>query len=274
MSKASDAGKVFLAGVLAKLPENLRAQAEVAFNASEAESALEVIGTGALAQPEINRRMDELKKQDDDLKAKLTEATTLYERNQDWYTKNSAALKEYPTLKTEYDRLKAGGGGDPDDNPPAHKPVDPAEYRKLAQDVVNESGRDYIGVSAWLAAKAVEHLHQFGEPLPAVELVSNPKLGQPIAGQPGRVFSLDDAYRERYGERVTAREKDIHDKAIEAEVQKRLGEERSKFGSHPFPLRGEVGPSVLDVLSTKDGPAAHTVDTAVDAYERLQAARG
>lgn len=272
MSKASDAGKAFLAGVLAKLPESLRASAQAAFEGADAEAALEVVGTGALAQPEISRRMDELKAKNDEAAAKLTEATQLYERNQTWYDANKAALAEYPALKA---KVAKGGGADDEDDLDAEgrRKTPPPDPRAVALEVLNEQGRDYVQVSAWLAGKAVEHMQRFSEPLDTMAIVNNPKLGKPIAGHPGRVYSLNDAYTETYGERVAKFEKDRHDKGIEDEVQKRLTEERTKHAQQPFPLRG-VEPSVLDILTTKDGPAQHTVDSAVAEYDRLQAAKG
>lgn len=272
MSKASDAGKAFLAGVLAKVPDAHRANVQAAFDAAESEAALEVLGTGALAQPEISRRMDELKAQGDAAAAKLAEATNLYERNQTWYTANQAALAEYPALKA---KAAKGGGADDDDDLDAdgRKKTPPLDPRAVALEVLNEQGRDYVQVSAWLAGKAVEHMQRFSEPLDTMAIVNNPKLGKPLAGHPGRVYSLNDAYTETYGERVTKFEKDRHDKGIEDEVQKRLTEERTKHAQQPFPLRG-AEPSVLDILATKDGPAQHTVDSAVAEYDRLQAAKG
>jgi hypothetical protein len=276
MSKASDSGKSFMAGVLAKLPDALRAQAETIFNAAEAEVALEVVGTGALAQPEINRKLDEIATQDRDLKEKLAAATNLYERNDAWFKTNEAALKEYPTLKSELDRLKAGGDGDGGDPP---KPVTLDKktiedtIREMMDPLLSERERGYVDVVAFMQDTGGAHLKLFGE-LPSMrELTANPKLGKPIIGQPGRVFSLQDAYNEKYGGLVQAKAKETHDKEIEAEVQKRLGEERSKNGGQPFPIRGQA-PSVLDVLDTKEGAAAHTLDTAVAAYETLQAGRG
>ena len=104
------------------------------------------------------------------------------------------------------------------------------------------------------------------------ELVANPKLGKPVYGQPGRVYSLQDAYQEKYGERLQAKYKEAEDKRINDEVEKRLGERiKQTTSTHPFPLRAESSP--LDVLSTKDGPAAHTLDSAVAEYERLVAAK-
>ncbi len=263
MSKASDAGKAFMAGVFAKLPEGVRGQVETAFAAAEAEAALEVIGTGALAQPEINRKLDELR-------AKETEAQQKLESLNAWYSENKAALDEYVAIKPEYDDLKAKGG-----HPPVTPPATPPDPRKVAEDVINEAGREYVNVSAWLAGKAVEHSLMFNEALNVMELVSDPRLGKPISGQPGRVFSLQDAYTSKYGERVQQKAKEAEDKKFNEEVERRMAEERKKLTGQPFPLRdGQPSPSVLDVLKTPDGSAAHTVDTAIAEYERLQAARG
>lgn len=274
---AFEDGQAFLAGVLAKItdPEK-RAQAEAVLKDPAAKDAVTLMGDGVLARADYSKSMDALKKQTDDAQAKLAEATTLYERNQTWYEANKAALTDYPTLKAEL--AKRGAGADDDDLDEAERkrrrenpPPDP---RKVAEEVLNEQGRDYIQVSAWLAAKAVDHYQRFGEPLDAMALVNHPKLGKPVAGQPGRVYSLNDAYQETFGERLAAKAKESHDKEIETEVQKRLGEERVKLQSQPFPLRGGAEPSVLDVLADKNGSAAHTVDTAVAEYDRLQATRG
>jgi hypothetical protein len=112
----------------------------------------------------------------------------------------------------------------------------------------------------------------FGEPLDAMEIVSNPKVGRPIVGQPGRVYSLQDSYNERYGERVQTKAKEAEDKRFNDEVEKRLQARAAQSPAHPFPLRSEASP--LDVLQTKDGPAVHTLDSAVAEYERLQSGRG
>jgi hypothetical protein len=253
---AFEDGSSFLAGVLAKLPEEKRAQVKAIFEDPEAKDAVVVIGDGVLARPDYSKKMNDLQAEKAALTEKFTELNT-------WYEANQVALTEYKTMKPEYERLK---GGTPD----PLKPIDP---RQAALDVVNEAGAEYVQVSAWLADKSQEHKDMFGERVSLQELVRNPKLGKPIVGQPGRVFSLADAYTEKYGERVAAKQQELHDKAINDEVEKRLGEERKKLATQPFPLRGEP-PSVLDALQTKDGSATHTLDTAVNEYERLQQARG
>jgi len=252
---AKEAGSSFLTGVLAKIPEGQRAQVQAAFEAPEAADALITIGDGVLARSDYSKHMDDLTKQNTDLQAKFTELN-------DWWTANEAALREYKTIKPEYDTLKAGG-----------KPSipDPVDARKVAMDVVNEAGREYVSVSAWIAAKAVEHLHRFQEPLDTMALVANPKLGKPVPGQPDRVFSLNDAYQEAYGEKVATHLKAAEDARINKLVEDRLSEERKKHGQ-PFPLASEtVLP--IDTLSDPNRPK-HDLDSATALYESLLSGRG
>jgi hypothetical protein len=258
-------GNTFLAGVLAKLPEAVRAQVKDVFDKPEAKDAVTLVGDSVLARSDYSRNMDALKIRDVELNTRFTTLNT-------WYENNQAALKEYPALKAERDRLKAGAPDpDPDPDPDKGKKDQP-DIRQVALDAINNAAPEYIAVSAWLAAKTDAHRAMFGEPLDAVALVRNPKLGKDIAGQPGRVYSLEDAYTEAFGERVKTKATEAETKRINDLVEVRLKEERAKLAGQPFPLRGEAAPSVLDVLSTKEGPAVHTLDTAVAEYERLQAA--
>jgi len=262
---AFESGQSFLAGVLAKLPTEQRAQAEAIFNAAEAKDAVTLLGDGALARSDYSRSMDSLREKESAL-------TEYYTRLDGWYTDNKAAL----------DAARAGGGGDPAPGPaPAPAPAPAAggnvaltqdDIRRIANDAINEAGRDYIAVSAFLATQGARHSHLFGEPLDMTELVANPKLGKPVYGQPGRVYSLQDAYLEKYGERIQQKHKEAEDKRINDEVDKRWAERLKQTQSgHPFPLRQESSP--LDVLQTKEGPAQHTLDSAVAEYERLVAAK-
>jgi hypothetical protein len=260
---AFESGTEFLAGVIAKLPAELQTQAKELFGKPEAKDAIIIVGDGALARPDYSKAMNELQTKEGELKTKLDNLNA-------WYADNEAALKEYLVIKPEYDTLKATP-------PPAPKPGDPppppADPRKLIEEVLNEQGREYVALSAWLASKAVEHLHLFGEALNVMELTADPRLGKPVAGQPGRVVSLPDIYASKYGDRVAAKAKEAEEKKFNDEVNKRMAEERARTTGQPFPLRGDASPSVLDVLSTKDGSAAHTLDTAVAEYERLSTAR-
>jgi len=266
---AFESGQSFLAGVLAKLPKEQRAQAEAIFNAAEAKDAVSLAGDGALARSDYSRSMDTMRQKEEAL-------NEYYTRLDGWYAENKTAL----------DAARSGGG---DPTPPQGQQPQPPQgqqqpaaggnvalthddIRRIANDAVNEAGRDYIAVSAFLATQGARHSHLFGEPLDMTELVANPKLGKPIYGQPGRVYSLQDAYMERYGERLAGKQKEAEDKRINDEVDKRMTERLKQTNSgHPFPLRQESSP--LDVLQTKEGPAVHTLDSAVAEYERLVAAK-
>jgi len=263
---AFEDGTSFLAGVLAKLPEAERAQVKAAFEQPGAKDAVTLLGDSVLARTDYSKKMDALT-------ATQTAVATHRETLDAWYEKNKAALTEYPTLKAEVDRLKAGGTGDDDDDKHKGKGLTAEEIQKLVDAQISAQAPDFVNLTAYMPTLALKHYQMFGEVLDAQELVANPKLGKPVVGQPGRVYSLPDAYQEKYGERLATKAKEADDKRIDDEVTKRLAVERAKLVGQPFPLRGDASPSVLDVLQTKDGPAVHTLDSAVAEYERLQAGR-
>lgn len=270
---AFEDGNGFLAGVFAKIPQELRAQAQDLFGKPEVKDAVTLIGDGVLARSDYSKNMDLIKSQDQELKDKLAAATALYEKNTQWYEDNKAALDAYPTLKEELDTLKAGGDGGTGGTAAIDKKAIEAMIASALDTNLSDRERGYVDVVGFMMDTGLEHLQRFGTKPDMRALVGNPKLGKPVVGQPGRVFSLVDAYNEKYGADVAAKDKADHDKLIEDQVQKRLTEERAKLISQPFPLR-DAAPSVLDVLGSKDGTAAHTLDSAVAAYEALQANRG
>lgn len=257
---AFESGQSFMAGVLAKLPAEQRAQAEAIFNTAEAKDAVSLIGDGALARSDYSRSMDTVREKEQAL-------NEYYTRLDGWYTENKAQLdaaREPAQYEPQPQPAAVAAGG--------NVALTQEDIRRIANDAVNEAGRDYIAVSAFLATQGARHSHLFGEPLDMTELVASPKLGKPIYGQPGRVYSLQDAYTERYGERIQKKQQEAEDKRINDEVDKRLGERLKQTNSgHPFPLRQESSP--LDVLGTKEGTTVHTLDSAVAEYERLVSAK-
>lgn len=266
---ALESGQTFLAGVLAKLPTEQQAQAKAIFDAAEAKDAVTLLGDGALARSDYSRNMDTLREKEQALNEYYGQLNT-------WFADNKTALDRAKELEG---KGTPPAGTPPTGTPPAgtpplgdRPPFSPEDIRRVADEAINEAGRDYIAVSAYFASIASQHQAMFGEPLNALELVQNPKVGKPIAGQPGRVYSLQDAYNERHGERVAAKHKEAEDKRFNDEVDRRLQERIKTTSTHPFPLRQESSP--LDVLSSKDGPAAHNLDSAVAEYDRLQASRG
>lgn len=263
MSKASDAGKSFLAGVYAKLTPEQRTQAEAIFNSADATLALEVLGTGALAQPEINRQLDDLRKKSETL-------DELREKNETWYAENKAALEEYVTIKPEYDTLKAkgGGGGGAADPPPA------GLTKEEVAAALEQRDRAFAGAMSLGMDLSAKHLHMFNEPLNMTELLSDPNLGKVLDRNSGRVYGLQDAYNAKHGERVTTRQTEAETARIQKLVDEGVATKlRGMPQQHPFPLRDST-PSPLDALQdTQRKTTDYTVDSAVAKYEELQQVR-
>jgi hypothetical protein len=264
LSNSAQSGLSFLDGLIAKLPESLRAEATALVtkikSTPEAEIAtpLQYVGDGVLARPDYSRVMNELKVKQDEIDALAQEQLT-------WWTTNSAALNEYRTIKPEYDRLK-GTDPNPDPNPA------PALDMKTIGEELERRDRAFAGAFALGVTLSARHQLLFNEALDMNELMGDPNVGQPVKGQPGRVYGLQDAYNTKHGERVTAKAKEAEDTRIKKLVDDGVAERlRQQPQIQPYPLRPE--PSPLDALLVKDGPASHTVDTATTEYERLQAAR-
>ena len=270
---AYESGQSFLAGALAKLPDAIRAQVEAVFNSAEARDAITLIGDGVLARSDYSKSKDALDAQSRTLAEQKASLDALYQDNTDWYQRNKAALEEYSVIKPKYDALARGDGNGNGNGDGDHRPagLDAEAARKLAIAEIDRVGPDFMNATAWISTKALQHFHMFQEPLDMTELTQNPKLGKPIQGQPGRVFSLQDAYNEKFGEKVAEKQKAANDAAIEKIVQERLQAERAKGAAMPFPLRSE--PSVLDTLNDKPAANQYTVDAAVEHYNRLQAER-
>lgn len=263
---AFESGQAFLAGVFAKLPEAVRAQVKAEFDKPEAKDAIILIGDGALARSDYSKQMDDLKKKEDEL-------DDLKGQHETWYTENHAALQDYVKIKPEYDTLKKGNPN-PNPNPNPKPGIDEDKVVTLVDGRLEMTSRSFAGAMALAFDLVQEHNRMFGEKLDIRELLADPRLGKQIAGQPdGRVVGLQDIYNAKFGEKVAAKHRETEEKKFNDEVNRRLEEERKKNPSpQPFPLR-DSSPSPLDALLVKDGPAQHTVDTAVAEYDRLSQVR-
>lgn len=263
MAKGSNAhvsGQSFLAGVLAKLPEAARAQVESVFGSDDAVAALEVIGTGALAQPEINRRLDELKARTDALTAKEVEVNETFTKQTDWWNTNKVKVEEY-------DKLKAGGSVVPSNG----APVDVEALRKEMDAKISDLSLQGAGLMALMTNLSVKHFREFGVEPDMSALLADKNLGKQLPD--GRIYNVLNAYETKYGEEIKARAAAEEQKRIDKLVDEKF-KERMKGADQPFPLRGQ-NPSVLDMLEDPNAkPENHTVDTAAALYEQLQAARG
>lgn len=274
MSKASDTGKSFMAGVFAKLPESVRAQVETAFNMVEAEQALEIIGAGALARPEINKKFDELKVAQDKLAADQQAAEEFAERQKVWWDTHEPKVREYDRVIAENAALKAGSGtGGTGGTGNGHGAGAPSveDLKKEFDEKLALLQREGLGVMAYMSSLSAKHLKEFGEEPDMTALLADTNLGKPMPD--GRIYGLVQAYATKYEAQIKARAEKAETARIDKLVEERFAE-RMKGMAHPFPLR-DAAPSVLDVLeSTTDKSENHTVDSATALYEQLQSARG
>lgn len=257
MSKASEAGKSFLAGVLAKIsdPEK-RAQAEAAL---ADDAALEVLGSGALAQSDINKRYD-------DLKAKEDALTEDYTRLNGWYETNKAKLEEYDTLKKQppADPLAP--------RPPADPKVDLSKYVDLETfgKTMNDQqmqAANYLGLQN---ALTLQHYDRFKEVIDTRDLLADKNLGKQKPD--GGIYGLKDAYEAKYAEKLTSWSTQQEQARINKLVEERLAEERKNQPSNqPFPLK--AAPSALDLLEpdSKEKPSDFTAERAAAHYAELVA---
>lgn len=265
MSKASDAGKAFMAGVLAKIPdETLRAQVETAFNDPRSEEALVVVGAGALAQPEINRKFTELEEAQAALTTKRAELEEVQQKQVNWWSVQEPKVRAYDEIKPEYDRLKEGK------DPVGVDEAALTAMRKEFGDQLAGIQREGVNLMAFMSELAVRHYAEFQEKPDLQALLADPNIGKPLGD--GRTYGLVQAYETKYGPQI----KERHDKVEQARIDKLVDEKlaaRMKDAPGPFPLRNQA-PSALDILETGGKPEDHTVDTAAALYDQLQSARG
>lgn len=260
MSKALESGKSLLQAVLAKLPENLRAGAEQALNAPEAADALTLLGDSALARSDYSKAMDAIRDKETTLKEQ--EATLLSDHAAltDWYAPRKALVDKYSSLEA-VEAAIAAAKGSPNPNPNPNPSPTSGLSKEDVEKILMERDRGYANVLALGVEVGAKHLHTFGEPPDMRGIID-------LATKKG--LSMEDAYREKYGDKLREREKAEYDAGVEKRVQERLAEERKKDATQPYPLRNRE-PSVLDVLSQPDFKSSDfSVDAAVAEYERLQ----
>lgn len=263
---ALESGKSLAEQILAKLPENLRGQVQTAFAAPEAVDALTLLGDSALARGDYSRQSDELKRKTEELDAARVQVDTDYKALTDWYGLNEAKLKQFDTIKPEYDRLKAGNPNpNPNPNPAPPTGVSEDAVAKMFQEREMAFAR-VLGLTSTLTAK---HLNDFKEVLDVNALIEHATKHKVPLYDPR---SETDAYRALHGEKLAAKEKAERDAGIEKIVQERLAAER-RTQQGPYPVRGQE-PSVLDTLQQPDRQNRYSVDSAVARYEELTQAAG
>lgn len=254
-------GQEFLAGVLEKLPEGIRAQAQAAFSAPEAQSAIEVIADGVLRQQDYSRRQDALSTQ-------ATQLNAWADQLDAWKTATEASLAARAASIGA--TAPAAGGGTPR-TPTTPTPAAPAtglaadDVRQL---VGEEFGRREVYIARFVSEStklATDHLRQFGEVLDVQALIGDPQIAE---------LGLEGVYRKQHAEKIQAAAAQRESKAREALKQELRAEVVREMGAGatvPYPV-GDGSP--LDALGqTPEQQKAYTVDAAVAYFNQLQSAR-
>lgn len=260
MAKAAELGKAFLDGVLSKITDpGLR---EAAARAFADPLVLTEIGGGVAGQQEIDRQLQALRTQTEELEAKKTELDTRdagltqwQEQLGAWRNTHAAALEEWKTMKASGAK-PAPKAGDP---PPAAAGLTPEQLdERLAQERAA-----FLGYDRDRNQILREHFGKFNEVVDLDALVQHPQIAS---------LGLKGVYELVYKDRLTKHTADqqaAHDKAI---ADKAVRDFQASQAQMPYPQPTGAGSgSPLDALKPTTGSAL--VDQAVAEYHRLQAER-
>ncbi len=266
---AVNAGKAFLAGVLAKIsdPEK-RAQVEATFNDPANKDALVVVGSGALAQSDINKKYTDLQAEEAKLKDLQATVDSDFQKLNAWYEPRQADFAIVDKLKAE-GKWKDGPVADP---LAPHKPtegIDPSKYLSLEDFNKQMQGQQMAAanVMALMSRLTLQHRDRFGEILDASELLSDPNLGK-------NGYGLIDAYQTKFKDKLTEYSTNQENARVNKLVEERLAEERKKNPGLTVPLRSPIGASPLDYLDgSMKAPEGNLAELAAAEYDRLQQAK-
>lgn len=260
MAKGAAAGKTFLQGILAKIPEAMRAEAAKVFESVELQTA---VGDGTLALEDFTRQSDELRTRQQELdqlqakvKAKDEELTTWHGELTTWYGANKE-LVELGKTAQGVDPTKPKPNGDP------KKVEQPVVFTEKDYDerIANERA-SFLGFQRDQNLLTQRHFNTFGKILDLEPLLRHPQVGQI-----GLVGVYELVHKESL-DKHKAEEQAAHDKKVGDEAVRKHLEAQAQM---PYPpVTGAGSGSPLDALKPA---AAPVVDAAVDHYNRLQAER-
>jgi len=275
--KPAEAGRTFLTGVFAKLPEEQRGQVMAVLESAEAAEALALAGTGVLAQQEFSRKMDSLSEREKALAGWRDELAT-------WKAGKEGDFKHYEALTARATELGYGsaqemvedlGEGASRRNveqKPLKLPDNLVTSEVLAQ-AMQTLEQQALPVMVALNQLAIRHFRTFGEELDQMELINDPSVQKE---------GLRGVYDRIYGDRYLAKadeKKKADDKVLRESIRT---EERAalvkEMGGHrmPYPT-GRRDPAAIDVIdpsmprdpAVKSDPTQFSVEAAVTHYETL-----
>lgn len=228
MPDSKTVGKEFLAGVIAKLPESLRAQAEQTFAAAEAEVAVAELGAGVLRQQDYSRAMDAAR-------AKETEVTQWHSTLTDWYA------TEQERLKAAHAALEAKPASPA--VPPTPTPAPSTTVSGLSREDLQKEfdafGSLALGVMTMMNRLTASHMKEFGEVLDTQQLLTHPKVKE---------IGLDGAYREVYKEKLDQKAADADAARVRQIEEAAVAKYRASNPNLPYPVTPQVQSSTLDGL--------------------------
>jgi hypothetical protein len=254
MAKGAAAGKTFLTGVLAKLPEGLRGEAAKIFEAVELQAA---VGDGTLALEDFTRQSNDLQTRQAELDAIKADLESKESRLDTWH---GELTSWYATNKDLVERGKRPV------TPTTPTPAAPTPPGVLTEDAwterMNLERASYLGFTRDQNQITREHFAKFGEIIDLEPLLRHPSIAQ--VGLMG-VYEL--VHKDRLDKWKT--DTTAADRAkIETEAVRKYQESQAQM-PYPTPTGAGSG-SPLDALTAKANPV---VDSAVEHYNRLQQER-
>jgi hypothetical protein len=252
MATPQEAGKAYLAEVIAKLPEHLRAQAQATFDDAAAAAALEAAGQGALRQEDYSRNMDAAK-------TEKQRAEQLYTQNKAWYEANNAEVQAAAALRAKVAALESGKPAD------GQPPLPDAGPKYVRDEDFKATVAESVGLFAVTVPKLLRrHERTFGEDLPIEELISEAQK----AG-----VTLERAYDLKYAAQLKTKADEAHAAEVARIKAEGVAEFRQAHPQMPYPSPRAQQGSPLDALpkGAPVEPGANLVSEAEALYNELVA---
>lgn len=275
-AKKVAAGKSFMAGVLAKVPESKRAAVQALLEDPDAQEALDLVGSGTMLQADYSRMANEVKVGEEKNKTWKTQLD-------DWWNAKNAELNK---LTVDNALLREGrtpaGEGEPE--PAAAAAAAAAALRTPAVDLtgyvkkedvertINErvtaASQQVVPLVTVLNKLSMQHYKDFGEILDTDALVAHARATQ---------TPLDKgAYESFAKDKLDEKAKKKHDEEIAAARKAGAEEARAAIQTTPYPIGSPNEPTTLSGMTRKDKQPdpQYGVAAAVADFNAAVAARG
>lgn len=262
MAKGLDTGTTFFKGLLSKItdPEQKAAAEKLLANAT----LMTELGNGVEGQSEIDRQLQKLRTQEEELTTRVTELDSREEGLRTWHTDLSAWREANKAAIERGLQARPGGNGN---NPPVVKPGEGTPPAGLTEEQFKEhmvgERAAFLGFERDRQRLTREHFERFKEIVDIDPLLQHPQITN--VGLLG-VYEL--VHKDRLDQHKAAAQK-AHDDTVAAEAVRKHQEAQAQM-PYPPPTGAGSG-SPLDALTT--GAKDALVDKATQEYTRLVAER-